>query len=357
MYFEYGPDTKKQFNLNIVYSFNKALNGYLLLKKRSPIKSKFLGNQFDDFLNFLREDKFNNEFLNKYNKLYFENWASSSFFHKVNFFTKVLKKIKPNQVMILCYYLEDNFALIVAANQLKIKTVEMQHGPQTAIHLSYGSWTKIPKEGYAMLPTVFWCWDEYSKDILNSWIKTNSTYSVLTVGNPWIDYWKAVNFEYEFKDYIFYTLQPNPMTIEKSFPPSVIDFIKNEPYQWFIRLHPRQMYDAENIKNYLKKHDVLHLINIEQATHDPLPLLLLNSIVHMTHFSGSALEASFLDVFNVLINETSLLSFPELISAEKAVYLNPDDEDFKQKLQYIIHQKKNLSRNKNITSFNENLFE
>ena len=147
------------------------------------------------------------------------------------------------------------------------------------------------------------------------------------------------------------------MTIEKSFPPSVIDFIKNEPYQWFIRLHPRQMYDAENIKNYLKKHDVLHLINIEQATHDPLPLLLINSIVHMTHFSGSALEASFLDVFNVLINETSLLSFPELISAEKAVYLNPDDEDFKQKLQYIIHQKKNLSRNKNITSFNENLFE
>ena len=54
--------SKKQFNLNIVYSFNKALNGYLLLMKRSPIKTKFLGNQFDDFLNFL-----NARFLSQFN--------------------------------------------------------------------------------------------------------------------------------------------------------------------------------------------------------------------------------------------------------------------------------------------------
>lgn len=357
MYFEYGPDTKNQFNLNIVYTFKKALNGYLLLKKKSPIETQFFGNQFDDFLNLLKEEEFNEIFLKKYNKLYFENWASTIFFHKVNFFTKVLKKIKPNQIVILCYYLEDNFALIVAANQLKIKTIEMQHGPQTPIHLSYGNWTKIPKDGYTMLPLIFWSWDEYSKNVLSGWINTNSNYSVKMIGNPWVDYWKTVDSDYEFKDYIFYTLQPNPMTIEKSFPQSIIDFIKNEPYQWFIRLHPRQMHDAENIKDYLKKYDIFHLVNIEQATHDPLPLLLINSTIHITHFSGSALEASFLDVFSVLINETSLLSYPELISAEKAVYLNPDDKDFKQKLKLVIHQKKTLSRDKIPTSFQENLFE
>ena len=357
LYFEYGHDTKNQYNSNLIFTFNKALHGYLLLKKGYPVKVKFSGIQFDDFLNFLDQEDFNQNFLKKYTKSYFNKWASETFFHKVNFFTKTLEKIKPTQIMILCYYIEDNFALIVAANQLGIKTIEMQHGPQTDIHLSYGSWTKIPSEGYSMIPTVFWSWDEYSKNVLNKWINNNKNYSVINIGNPWVDYWKTTDSDYEYEDYIFYSLQPNPITIEQLFPEPIFDFIKNEPYKWFIRLHPRQMHDLENIKNYLNKHDVLHLVNIEQATNDPLPQLLINSAVHITHSSGSALEASFLNVFTVLINEIGLLSFPELISAQKAVYLNPDVTNFQQKFNAIIQQKNNLPRDKNLTSFQENLFE
>lgn len=356
LYFEYGHDTKNQYNLNLIYTFNKALKGYFLLKKNSSIKVKFSGVLFDDFLTFLGQEEFNKNFLNTYNASYFEKWASHTFFHKVNFFTEALKKIKPTQIMILCYYLEDNFALIVAANQLRIKTIEMQHGPQTDIHLSYGSWTKIPSEGYLMIPTVFWSWDEYSKGVLNKWIKGNNNYAALTIGNPWVEYWKTVNEDYKYKDYIFYSLQPNPITIQQLFPQPILDFIKNEPYQWFIRLHPRQMYDLENIKNYLNEHNVLHLVNIDQATNDPLPQLLINSAVHITHSSGSALEASFLNVFTVLINEIGLLSFPELISAQKAVYLNINDLDFKQRLINSIQSHKNLPNEQKIVKFEENLF-
>lgn len=356
MYFEYGPDTKNQFNQDLVYTFNKALKGYLLLKMHTPLKAQFSGVQFDDFLNFLNQEEFNLHFVKKYSKSGLEEWASVSFLHKVNFFTAVLKKIKPSQVMILCYYLEDNFALIVAANQLGIKTVEMQHGPQTDIHLSYGSWTKIPAEGYTMLPAVFWSWDEYSKGVLNKWISNNKSYSVINIGNPWVDYWKTIDCAYEFKEYIFYSLQPNPITIEQLFSPPILDFIKNEPYQWFIRLHPRQMHELTTIKKYLEKHDVLHLVNIEQATHDPLPQLLLNSAVHITHSSGSALEASFLGVFTVLINEIGLMSFPELIAAQKAVYLDINDVGFRQKLERIIQRKKCLPQEQEMVPYQENLF-
>lgn len=356
LYFEYGPDTKNQFNLDLIYTFNKALKGYLLLKKSSPIKTKFSGNQFDDFLNFLGQEKFNQNFLRKYDNFFLEKWASEIFLHKINFFTKVLKKMKPTQIMILCYYLEDNFALIVAANQLGIKTIEMQHGPQTDIHLSYGSWSKIPSEGYLMMPNTFWSWDENSEGVLNKWIKNNNNYSVINIGNPWVNYWKTVNSAYEFKNYVFYTLQPNPITIEQLFPQPILDFIKSEPYQWFIRLHPRQMHDLENIKKYLKNNNVLHLVNIEQATNDPLPQLLINSVVHITHSSGSALEASFLNVFTVLINEIGLLSFPELISNQKAVYLNVNDSNFKQEFEKIIQNHEILPKEQKIVSYQENLF-
>ncbi|UPQ79675.1 hypothetical protein M0M57_02285 [Flavobacterium azooxidireducens] len=356
LYFEYGHDTKNQFNLNLIYTFNKALKGFLLLKKKAPVEVQFSGNQFDEFINFLKQERFNENFLNKYNTTYFENWASNIFFKKVNFFTKVLKKMKPTQIMILCYYTENNFALIVAANQLGIKTIEMQHGPQTDIHLSYGSWTKIPPEGYSMLPTVFWSWDEHSEGVLNKWIKNSNNYSVINIGNPWVDFWKTANSDYEYKDYVFYSLQPNPITIEQLFPKPIIDFIKNKPYSWFIRLHPRQMHEIENIKNYLKKYDVLDLVNIEQATNDPLPKLLINCAVHVTHFSGSALEASFLDVFTVLINETGIISFPELISAQKAVYLNVENSDFNQKFEEIIQNHKILPQEQKAFSYQENLF-
>ena len=191
---------------------------------------------------------------------------------------------------------------------------------------------------------------------MNKWIKGNNNYAALTIGNPWVEYWKTVNEDYKYKDYIFYSLQPNPITIQQLFPQPILDFIKNEPYQWFIRLHPRQMYDLENIKNYLNEHNVLHLVNIDQATNDPLPQLLINSAVHITHSSGSALEASFLNVFTVLINEIGLLSFPELISAQKAVYSNINDLDFKQRLINSIQSHKNLPKEQKIVKFEENLF-
>lgn len=356
MYFEYGPDTKNQYNLNLIYTFNKALKGYLLLKKNKPTKVKFSGNQFEDFLKFLEQEKFNESFLSIYNSSYFEYWASNTFFHKVNFFTKVLKKIKPSQIMILCYYSENIFALIVAANQLGIKTIEMQHGPQTDFHLGYGSWTKIPSEGYLMLPTVFWCWDEQSQSVLNKWIKNNNNYSAINIGNPWVDYWKTVDYAFEFKDYILYSLQPNPLTIEQLFPQAILDFIKKEPYQWFIRLHPRQMHELDNIKRLLKKNDVLHLVNIEQATNEPLPQLLMNSIVHVTHFSGTALEASFLNVFTVLINEIGLLSFPHLISSKKAIYLDVHDIDFKLNFKKIIQNPTIRSKEQKVIPYQDNLF-
>lgn len=356
MYFEYGTDTKNQFNSNLIYTFKKALKGYFVLNKKKSIQVQFSGNQYEEFLNFLNQESFNQNFLKKYTKSNLEKWTAETFFHKVNFFTKTLQKIKPVQIMLLCYYTEDNFALIVAANQLGIKTIDMQHGPQTDIHLSYGSWSKIPSEGYSLLPSVFWSWDEYSKKVLNKWIKNNVNYSVINIGNPWVDFWKTADSDSEFKDYIFYSLQPNPITIEQLFPKPIIDFIKNKPYSWFIRLHPRQMHEIENIKNYLKKYDVLDLVNIEQATNDPLPKLLINCAVHVTHFSGSALEASFLDVFTVLINETGIISFPELISAQKAVYLNVENSDFNQKFEEIIQNHKILPQDRKAFSDQGNLF-
>ena len=133
-------------------------------------------------------------------------------------------------------------------------------------------------------------------------------------------------------------MQPSPLTLEQLFPDSIIDFIKTNPKKWFIRLHPRQLNEKEKLKSYLENKGVLALVNLDEATHEPLPLLLSNALIHLTHFSGTAIEASLFNLKTVLLNEIGLFSFPDLISAQKAVYLNPDDIDFEQKLYTIIQK-------------------
>jgi hypothetical protein len=36
------------------------------------------------------------------------------------------------------------YAAVLAANQLGIRTIDFQHGPQTNVHMVFTAWNKIP---------------------------------------------------------------------------------------------------------------------------------------------------------------------------------------------------------------------
>jgi hypothetical protein len=357
MYFEYGHDSQKQYNKELLYTFANALSGFLYLHKFFPVKSKVDLVGYSDFLNHLSQNQLFSAYCKKYSLQNITNWATNHFYPKVRFFEKVFTKVKPKRVLILCYYIDDVFALTSAANRLNIKTIEMQHGPQTEIHLSYANWSVLPKEGYHMIPRAFWCWDESSHNVIKDWSKNNPAYSVKVIGNPWIDYWKTKKNNFPEKDFILYSLQPSPLTLEQLFPESIINFIKTNSQKWFIRLHPRQLNEKEKIKSYLENSGVLALVNLEEATQEPLPLLLSNALIHLTHFSGTAIEASLFNLKTVLLNEIGLFSFPDLISAQKAVYLNVNDAEFDKKLTEILEiEKNNKNKSFEIQPITENLF-
>lgn len=358
MYFEYGINTHKQYNPSLIFTFSKALNGFLFINKFIKIKGDVQLDGFDSFLEYLKKEVVFERFTTVYSKKYIEDWSAFGLYPKVVFFKKVLTKIKPERVVILCYYLDDIMALTAAANQLKIKTIEMQHGPQTPLHMAYSNWFSMPKEGYDMLPRTYWCWDENSKNVLEEWINSNKKYTVSVIGNPWIDYWKKKEINYIHKDYILYSLQPSPLTIEQLFPESILHFIQENSFHWFIRLHPRQLNEMGVIKKHLENKQVLHLVTIDEATNDPFPLLLSNALVHVTHFSGTAIEASLFDVFTVLLNEIGVLSFQDLISSQKAVYLDVNSLHFSEDLRNIIKNKSPLKRDVEQNDFKElNLFD
>jgi hypothetical protein len=247
----------------------------------------------------------------------------------VDFFSLCLDRIDPEKVLSLNYYGgPDIMALIAAANRMGIETVEMQHGPMSSIHLGYGSWDNLPGAGYDIIPRHFWCWDEESVKAMSAWTSKAVLYNVLLAGNPWIGYWKQQPSAYAESGFVLYTLQPEPVTLEQLFPEKIVALIAGSPQPWYLRLHPRQMTQRSELEALLSARGILDRVVIDAATRDPLPLLLQHAALHVTRFSGTAIEAAFFGCFSVLLDPISKVNFAGLIDAGNATYLSPDDPDF-----------------------------
>lgn len=180
--------------------------------------------------------------------------------------------------------------------------------------------------------------------VLEQWISKTDGYQTKVVGNPWVDFWKNNAEPYAHSDYILYSLQPKPVTLADLFPPLLIDFIQKNPYKWFLRLHPRQLNEKPAIEKFLKQQNVLHLVLIEDATNDPLPQLLANARIHITHFSGSTIEAALFNVYTVLLNELGVASFPDLIAKKQVTFLNPADSSFSNNLKDVLENNQMLNK-------------
>lgn len=337
LYLEYGNQIiKNQYHPERVLFYEPFFIGYKLLHRSKNIKATFSWIGFSAFQDFLESNEMTKDFIVQNDIPCLEYWAKEQFLPKMAFFKTILARIKPQQIHFLCYYSEFNYALLVAANKAKITTVEMQHGPQTDIHLSYGSWTVIPERGYDVLPRIFWNWDESSATILKKWMQSNPNYEVKVIGNPWLDYWKNKSQAYSHKDFILYSLQPNPITLDQLFTPQLLECIRSGEEIWFIRLHPRQMHELDAIVTLLTKENLLDKVNITAATQDPLPQLLANAKLHVTHSSGTAIEATFFGLKTVLLNEIGLVSFPELLAKQQAIYIDYLSEDFASKFKSYL---------------------
>lgn len=337
MYFEYDLISPPNlYNKEIIYKYHNALQKFLIGKSKPKINSNNINlKSYTEFLEFVKKEPFCEGVIETISKNNIIKWFTT-FYMKILFFKKILSQIKPDNMYILAYYSDNLMALIYSANSLSINTIEMQHGPQTDEHLAYGSWSNVPKNGYMSLPKTFWCWDKNSANTINKWAFDHDYYTTKVVGNFWINLWKERAEDYKEKDFILYSLQTF-LSIEKDlFPNSLIEYIKNNHYKWYIRLHPRQFDEKDEIIAYLKKNNIFHLVEMENASNDPLPLLLSNCILNITNYSGTAIEASLMNKFTVLTHTIGINAFKGLIDNNQAIYIDPNKDDFTKQLSKVI---------------------
>lgn len=307
-----------------IYQFScfNSLKNIIFKKKNTTIEL----DGYDLFLDYLSSIDITCQFVKRFTQEKLFNWFNYHFDISVKFYLNILTRINPKKMYILCYY--SDLAFVTAANKLKIDLTEFQHGAQTDEHLCYGSWSKVPNSGYALIPYTYWSWDEKSKNCIVKWASKNNLYKCFVGGNPWVEYWKRNKQELKFKAFILYTLQPN-LALDELFNEHIINFIKNHDLTWFIRMHPMQLSIKAFLESIFIKHEIINKINLQDATFEPLPLLIKECKLHITNSSASTIEAAMFNKKTILLHETGYIYYKEQIKEGKARYI-PLDNNFEQ---------------------------
>lgn len=236
-------------------------------------------------------------------------------------FKMIFKKFRPENVYGLCYYNNVMFGMHCAANSMGVNNIDMQHGGQGPLHPMYNFREFDLQARWSSLPKTFWCWDEASHNQIEKWTKTSQYHNSINGGNPWISYVlesETIQKINSNKRIILYTLQ------EPSIDTYIIETIKYAsnlgPYCWWLRLHPRMISSGSVIKDKLLSHGLTDdTFEIEKASSYPLPLILANSVIHISKYSGSIIEAVQLNVPTMIIDEIGVESFGHYIESGDAV--------------------------------------
>lgn len=241
------------------------------------------------------------------------NTAISRSKQRYEIFHTFLKTVNPKQVFVYCYY--DSYAnsALVAANILNIKTIEYQHSSMSDSHFGYANW-KNPSEFSEHFPKTFFLWDEESSDVVSKNFSDSKTFpTCIVTGNKFL--LQGINDTDNFS---------NPdshnnilICLQGLWIPEFLEtfILKDNIYNWYIRLHPRYPQDKKKLDNFiiLKKNS----IHTDEANNSDLYKLLEKVTFVITSFSGVALEAETFRKKVIIFGEEGLNTYRNKIEERK----------------------------------------
>ena len=308
-----------QFSLDVMFVLDKVKTYF----KKPPLLNYKL-ESYSEFINILKQ-----------NNIYLEELELKNLLGQVSrikriekYITKRLKKLKPKAVFILCYYSTYGFALVSSCKKLSIPVIDIQHGVQGDLHYAYGSYKKVPKNGFNLHPDIFYVWSDEEKSSLLKWVKGNT--KVFEGGNNFLEMWKDDGNEIvqyytnmlkekyllsKYSKVILYTVDP-----QNNRDKEIIKAIQNSPsdWFWFVRVHPKRV----DMLEYTRKRigdtkcgfaiDNIHLL--------PLYSFFKVCDVHITERSSTIIEAASFGIKSIVTSKYSFERFKRFVDSKKIVY-------------------------------------
>lgn len=244
------------------------------------------------------------------------------FFCQYQSYTKLLKKIQPK--IVFFFPIDYNMALIMAARELGIHTVDIQHGNMIGYNLPYNNWNEQPKDGYYLFPDTVFVWSEREKKHI---YKTFNNVNAVTYGYPWLDKKnieikiqnkKLEKFCAKFKYIIIMSLS------DHKFVPKIIEEIaKNFRAEemgigFILKKNPKRAYTVIPKLENMYSDDII--------TYESFFNLTKYANLHMTESSSCLYEADYVGLNTIVIGDNWKLHFKDLVESERVFFVNSVDE-------------------------------
>ena len=308
----------------------KLVNDYFNFNPHASFRSIKLSQKQRDIIDDI-ETLLNNESLDlinnyKHDLHKFITWYTSA--------KRLLKKHNNlKEVYLACWYFPDMMGICAAASELGIKTIDIQHGKQGKYQAMYSGWTKIPEEGYDLMPDSFWCWGQPSCDHILASSPNRKKHIPFIGGYPWVDYYKKNSPSIKLKTnhaktIVLLTMQAPLASSKERIPEFIIKFLLSkdiEDLEFIFRLHPND----EKGLNYCKER--LKVINPSLYSIDDgsvnLYDLMKVATHHITAYSSCCYEASLFNVPTLLYGDESKEIYKEDIDNEVFTWINSNSDD------------------------------
>lgn len=235
-------------------------------------------------------------------------------------------------IFVTSWYFPDMMGLIAAAHFLGITSVDIQHGKQGKFQPMYSGWD-IPEQGYALIPSLFWCWGKKSVDHILSSSPNRSNHRPVIGGYPWLEYYssflmrRSSSFDSNTRIRVLFTLQHLSVQNPNPIPDFILTFLLNTSFDvhFVFRAHPN---DSKAYHYCLER-----LSSVPSSSYSfdggtsSLYDLMLSSTHHITAFSSCCYEASEFGIPTLLFGDTSLSLYSDEISDKIFTWTSGDVEE------------------------------
>jgi hypothetical protein len=229
-----------------------------------------------------------------------------------------------------------NMAMTLAARQLGIPTVDIQHGASSFSPVGYKwhSWSSIPHEGYELLPDYFWVWGERAADLIRAAPNPSRYHKPLVGGHPALLEARRYSFPAQFASRlataslrILVTLGPLD---RDGLPDWLLQAISraDETWLWLLRMHPQNWNsrkDADELRTRLTAARVENY-EVEVSSAAPLAALFPATDRHVTLYSSSAVEATAFGVPTIFAHPLGARIYGHLFKLDGFDYAIEPDE-------------------------------
>lgn len=215
-----------------------------------------------------------------------------------------LKKANPQRVILSSYVNKERRSMIVAARQLGIPAIDIEHGFMGPLS-PYALLDKTPRSMPSLLPDVFWCWGKDSQRMIQRALGKNPYHRAIVSGSPWHgfahDHREGLTLAPSVKlrsgkKMILVALQPD-LVIHTGTPRVLPDHLSEvmiqmgDEYSWLIRLHPRSQHMVSLYEQQLQDLGVTHF-QVKAPTAILLIHLFPRVIAVLSSYSTVAFEAN-----------------------------------------------------------------